>query len=463
VTDRLSHLDVSFLHLETPSMPMHVGGVAIFAAPPEGFDYNTLVDLIFERIPLVPRYRQKVRWVPAGLGNPVWVDDGEFDISYHVRRAALPRPGTEEQLKEFVARVQSRPLDRSRPLWEIYLIEGLDQGRLAIMTKTHHAMVDGIGAIDMGQVILDPSPERRPAPRDDWTPSPEPSDAELVGGVLGDWLRKPSALAESVRAEASSAQALATRAAGVAAGLLSYAVTTARKAPETPLNVRIGSQRRFAVARTELDDYKRVRKVHGGTVNDVVLATVAGALRSWLQMRGENVRTGMTLRAMVPVSVRGRAGEGQLGNRVSTFFVDLPVGEANPVVRLSQVKHSMGELKESGQSVGAEALIGLGGFAPPTLVALGARAVTAFSKRLFNVIVTNVPGPQIPLYAAGARMLEVYPYVPLVTGHAVTIGLTSYNGGVFFGINADRDAIPDVELLATGVEESLAELLDTVR
>ncbi len=463
MVDRLSHLDVSFLHLEKATMPMHVGGVAIFEAPPEGFDYDALVELISERIPLVPRYRQKVRWVPAGLGNPVWVDDTDFDITYHVRRSALPRPGTEEQLKEFVARVQSRPLDRARPLWEMYLIEGLEHGRVAIMTKTHHAMVDGMSAIDMGQVILDPSPERRPAPLDDWVPSTEPSGAELVGGVIGDWLRKPNAMAESVRAEASSIQAFTARAAGVAGGLVSYAMTTARKAPETPLNVPIGSQRRFAVARTELDDYKRVRKSHGGTVNDVVLATVAGALRSWLQMRGENVRTGTTLRAMVPVSVRSTAEGGVLGNRVSTFFVDLPVGEANPVVRLKQITYSMGGLKESGQSVGAEALIGLGGFAPPTLVALGARAAAAFSKRLFNVIVTNVPGPQIPLYAAGARMLEVFPYVPLVTDHAVTIGLTSYNGGVFFGINADRDAIPDVEVLASSVEESLAELVEAVR
>jgi diacylglycerol O-acyltransferase len=461
--DRLSHLDVSFLHLESPSMPMHVGGVGIFDAPSEGFDYEAFVELIMLRIPLVPRYRQKVRWVPGGLGNPVWVDDGDFDISYHVRRSALPRPGTEQQLKDFVARVQSRPLDRDRPLWEIYVVEGLAEGRLAIMTKTHHAMVDGISAIDMGQVILDPTPDPRPAPPDDWTPAREPSGAELVGAVVGDWLRKPSEIAESMRVETSNAKALAMRAAGVAGGLLSYAVTTAKPAPETPWNVPIGQQRRFAMARTELDDYKRIRKSHGGTVNDVVLATVAGALRGWLQTRGENVASGMTLRAMVPVSVRGDTPAAALGNRVSTYFVDLPVGETNPVIRLSQVTYSMTGLKESGQSIGAEVLIGPGGFAPPTLVALGARAAAALSKRLFNVIVTNVPGPQIPLYAAGARMLEMYPVVPLVTNQALTIGLASYNGGVFYGINADRDVLPDVDVLATCIPESLAELLESVR
>ncbi|MEO6712384.1 MAG: wax ester/triacylglycerol synthase family O-acyltransferase [Mycobacteriales bacterium] len=460
MADRLSHLDVSFLHLESPSMPLHVGGLAIFEAP-SGLDYDRLVDLISARIPLVPRFRQKVRWVPAGLGNPVWIDDSDFDITYHVRRSALPRPGTEEQLKDFVARVQSRPLDRSRPLWEIYLIEGLTDGRVAIMTKTHHAMVDGVGAIDMGQVILDTSPEQAPAPPDDWIPAREPSGAELVGNVIGDWLRKPTDIAESLRAEASNVKAAATRVAGVAGGLLSYAVTTAKAAPETPWNVPIGQQRRFAMARTQLDDYKRIRKTHGGTVNDVVLATVSGALRSWLQTRGENVATGMSLRAMVPVSVRGTTDAVALGNKVSTFFVDLPVGENSPVIRLKQVTHSMTGLKESGQSVGAEALIGLGGFAPPTLVALGARAAAALSKRLFNVVVTNVPGPQIPLYASGARMLEVFPVVPLITNHALTIGLTSYNGGVFYGINADRDAIPDVDVLATCIEESLAELLET--
>jgi WS/DGAT/MGAT family acyltransferase len=463
MADRLSPVDVSFLHLESSTTPMHVGGVAVFQPPADGFDYETLVTLINERISLVPRYRQKVRWVPGSLGNPVWVDDSDFDLSYHVRRSALPKPGNEAQLKDLVARVQSRALDRGRPLWEIYLIEGLEGGRVAIMTKTHHAMVDGISAIDIGTVILDVTPEPRATPADDWLPRREPTGAELVAGVVTGWLRKPTQIVDTVRAEVASAQTLATRVAGTAVGLLSYVRTTARPAPATPLNVTIGSQRRFGMARTDLDDYKRVRKAHGGTVNDVVLATVAGALRTWLQTRGERVGGGMTLRAMVPVSVRDDAHRSDLGNRVSSYFVDLPVGEANPVVRLHQVSYSMAGLKESGQSVGADVLIGLGGFAPPTLLALGARAAGALSRRLFNIVVTNVPGPQFPLYAAGATMLEVFPVVPLAQGQGVCIALTSYNGGVYYGINADRDAVPDVDVLAQCIEESLAELLETVR
>ncbi|HZG94879.1 MAG TPA: wax ester/triacylglycerol synthase family O-acyltransferase [Mycobacteriales bacterium] len=463
MADRLSALDVSFLHLESPTTPMHVGGVAIFQPPEAGFDYETLVSLIGERISLVPRYRQKIRWIPASLGNPVWVDDNDFDLTYHVRRSALPKPGSEAQLKDLVARVQSRGLDRKRPLWEIYLIEGLEGGRVAVMTKTHHAMVDGISAIDIGQVILDVTPEPRETPSDAWRARREPTSPELIAGVVTGWLRAPSQVVDTVRSQVSSASELAGRVAGTAVGVLSAVRSTARPAPATPLNVTIGSQRRFGMARTELDDYKRVRKAHGGTVNDVVLATVSGALRTWLQTRGERVGGGMTLRAMVPVSVRDDASRGSVGNNISSYFVDLPVGEPSPVMRLHQVSHAMSGLKESGQSIGADVLIGLGGFAPPTLLAMGARAAGALTRRLFNLVVTNVPGPQFPLYAAGAQMLEMFPVVPLANGQGVCIALTSYNGGVYYGINADRDAIPDVDVLAQCIEESLAELMETVR
>jgi diacylglycerol O-acyltransferase len=249
----------------------------------------------------------------------------------------------------------------------------------------------------------------------------------------------------------------------VAGGVLSSVATIARQAPDSPLNVRIGEQRRFAMARTDLDDYKRVRKTHGGTVNDVVLTTVAGALRCWLMTRGEAVTPTTTVRAMVPVSVRTEGQDGQLGNRVSSYFVDLPVGESNPAMRLHQVSFAMRGHKESGQSVGADALVQLSGFAPPTLHSLGARVASGLSRRLFNLVVTNVPGPQFPLYAAGARMLEMYPVVPLSKGQAVSVGLTSYDGGVYYGLNADRDAMPDVDVLAGLIEESLAELVGTTR
>ncbi|MDQ1706673.1 MAG: diacylglycerol O-acyltransferase / wax synthase [Frankiaceae bacterium] len=465
MTDRLSALDVSFLYLETPTTAMHVGGVAIFEPPRGGggsFDYDALVDLVSQRISLVQRYRQKVRWVPGRLANPVWVDDEDFDITYHVRRSALPRPGTMDQLRELVGRVQSRQLDRSRPLWEIYLVEGLEDGRFAIITKTHHAMVDGISAVDISTLILDVGTTPRQVPDDGWVPRPEPSQLDLVVGALADNLRRPTQVLDTVRAGVTDARATAARAAGTAAGIVSAVRSSLRPAPASPLNATIGEQRRYGMAATDLDDYKRVRKAHGGTVNDVVLATVAGALRTWMLTRGESVTPKTVVRAMVPVSVRAEDQAGALGNRVSALFVDLPVGEPSPVVRLHQLSYAMKGHKESGQAVAADAMVALTGFAPPTIHSAAARLAAGFTKRLFNVVVTNVPGPQFPLYAAGAQMLECYPVVPIAKGQGVSIGLTSYNGGVYYGLNADRDTMPDVDVLAQCIEESLAELLDTV-
>ena len=459
MTDRLSALDVSFLYLEGRTTPMHVGGLTIFEPPAEGFDYERLVDLIERRIALVPRYRQKVRIVPAHIANPVWVDDPDFDITYHVRRSALPRPGSDEQLHEFCARIQSRPLDRSRPLWEMYLVEGLEKGRFAIITKTHHAMVDGISAVDIGHVILDISPTPRDIPDDLWMPEPEPTATQLVTDAVGEILRRPSAAFDMARLGLHDVRSTVRRVLGAVEGIASTARATIKPAPASPLNSTIGEQRRFAVARTSLDDYKLVRKEHGGTVNDVVLATVAGALRGWLLFRGESVTPATTVRAMVPVSVRGEAEAGQLGNRVSAVFVDLPVGEPSATMRLAQVSYAMKGHKESGQSVGADTLVALSGFAPPTLHAMGARLANGLTRRMFNLVVTNVPGPQIPLYADGAKMLEIYPVVPLASGQAVSIGLTSYDGGVYFGLNADRDAMSDVDVLASLIEECLAELV----
>lgn len=465
MTDRLSALDVSFLYLEGRTTPMHVGGLAIFAVPEGGFDYERLVELIEDRIGLVPRYRQKVRDVPGHIANPVWVDDSDFDITYHVRRSALPRPGSDEQLREFCARIQSRPLDRNRPLWEMYLVEGLEGDRFAIITKSHHAMVDGINAMEIGQVILDPSPKPREVPDDLWMPAPEPSSTQLLTGAVSDLVQRPSALLDTVRLGMADIRTVAGRVLDAVGGVASAVRAAVRPAPSSPLNVAIGEQRRYGVARTSLDDYKLVRKQHGGTINDVVLATVAGALRGWLLFRGEAVTPATTVRAMVPVSVRSAAADvdGLLGNHVSALLVDLPVGEPSPLMRLSQVSYAMKGHKESGQSVGADALVALSGFAPPTLHAMGARLANGLTRRLFNLVVTNVPGPQVPLYAAGARMLEMFPIVPLAGGQAVTIGLTSYAGGVFYGLNADRDAMADVDVLANLIEESLSELVSASR
>ncbi|GAA4346938.1 WS/DGAT/MGAT family O-acyltransferase [Angustibacter luteus] len=470
--DRLSALDASFLYLEEPTTAMHVGSVAIFTPPDDGFDYDRLLRLVAARIAYVPRYRQRIRTVPGRLANPVWVDDEAFDLTYHVRRSGLPRPGSDEQLSELVARVQSRPLDRARPLWEVYLVEGLDKGRFALLTKTHQALVDGISAVDISQVILDASAATPEPAADTWQPSKEPTDAELVVSAVADAVRSPGAAIEAFEGGAHDLRASAGRVLGQVGHLLSAAArTAARPAPTSPLNVDIGEQRRWAMVATSLEDHRKVRTRHSRrgrgeiTVNDVVLATVAGALRAWLLTRGEPVVPATVVRALVPVSVRADEEEmtPRTGSRVKAFVVDLPVGEPNPAVRLHQISYSMRAQAEVGDAVSADTLVGIAGFAPPTLHSLGARVASAASRRVFNLMVTNVPGPQHPLYAAGARMLASYPVMPLAKRQAVSIGLTSYDGGVYYGVNGDRDAMPDVDVLAQCLVDALAELRDTAR
>ncbi|HEY3258885.1 MAG TPA: wax ester/triacylglycerol synthase family O-acyltransferase [Pseudonocardiaceae bacterium] len=463
--DRLSALDASFLYLEQPTTPMHIGAVAVFRRPRAGFDYERLVDLIEQRLMAVPRYRQKIKNVPVHLARPVWVDDRDFDVAYHVRRSALPKPGNEAQLHELVGRLMSRPLDRSRPLWEVYLVEGLARNRIAIITKSHHAMVDGVSAMDIGQVILDVTPTPRSTSADVWLPRPEPGRLQLVVEAAGEAVQRPAELVDNVRAAAMDAVSTVRRIGTAVGGVLDALRTAARAAPGSPLNVPITTQRRFAAARTPLEDYKKVRAAHGGTVNDVVLAVVSGALRNWLLSRGEAVTSSTAIRAMAPVSVRDdSAGRGPRlpGNKVSAYLVDLPVGEPNPIVRLHHVSHAMRAHKDSGQSIGADVLVRLGAFAPPTMHALGARVANGFTQRIHNLVVTNVPGPQFPLYAAGARMLEMFPVVPLSKNQSVSIGITSYDGGVYYGLNADRDAMTDADGLASMIEESLEEMVGTV-
>jgi WS/DGAT/MGAT family acyltransferase len=465
----LSPADVSFLYLESPNTAMHVGTVAVFSVPDDepSFDYDALCDLVARRISLQPRYRQKVRWVPGHLANPVWADDEDFDIAYHVRRSALPRPGSEDQLRELVGRVQSRPLDRDRPLWEIYLVEGLaDAGsgrtRFAMITKVHHALAGEVGA-DIATLLLDDSPDPQPIPDDGWSPDREPSRAELLVGAVLDNLRRPTQVLDTVRSEVTDVRAAAGRVLGTAGGLVTAVRKSLQPAPPSPLNVTVGEQRRFGMTATDLEDYRRVRKAHGGTVNDGVLATVAGALRIWLLTRGESVTGATTLRALVPVSVRDPRGAAGAPDTLSALFVDLPIGEASPVVRLHRVSYATKAHQESGQSISADAIRSLSGFAPPTIHSAAARLGARMTRRLFNVVVTNVPGPQQPMYAGGAQLLACYPVVPLGQDQALTIGVTSYNGGVFYGLNVDRDAMPDVDVLAQCIEESLSELVESVR
>ncbi|PWW64607.1 WS/DGAT/MGAT family O-acyltransferase [Actinokineospora spheciospongiae] len=466
--DRLSALDASFLYLEDPVTPMHVGGVAVFRRPRSGFSYAQLVTLVEQRLALVPRYRQKVVGVPGHLARPVWVDDPDFDVAYHVRRSALPRPGSDEQLFDLVGRLLARPLDQNRPLWEMYLVEGLAGGHVALVTKTHQALVDGVRTIDFGQVILDAAPQAPEEHAEEpWLPRREPGGTRLLLDAVFETVRRPRELVENVRSAVTDAVATTQKVAGAVETLVSAIGIAARPAPSGPLNATVGKARLFAVARTRLADLRGVRALHGGTVNDVILTVVTGALRSWLLSRGEQITSSTVVRALVPLAVRDEVGDGtvpgMLGNQVTAQLVDLPVGEPNPFVRLHHVSHALRAHNDSVRSVAASALLRVGGFAPPTLHSLGARAAASFSQRIFNLVVTNVPGPQIPLYAGTARMTEMFPVMPLSKHQALAIGVTSYDGGVYFGLTGDRSAMSDVDVLARMLEESVEELLTTAR
>jgi diacylglycerol O-acyltransferase / wax synthase len=458
--DRLTAIDASFLHQEGHNSHMHVGAVSIFEGPPPEFE--EFLDSLRQRLHLVPRYRQKLQDAPLQTGRPVWIDDPSFNLEYHVRQTALPEPGSEEQLMRLTSRVFSQQLDRSKPLWETWLVEGLQDGRFALITKTHHSLIDGIAGVDLAQVLFDltPVPQEIPHPDEAWQPAPEPNAIEL--------------LAEGVTGLAKAGLGVATRALGAAArpnesihelreaaeGLGEIVWAGMNPAPDTPLNVEIGPHRRFVGVRNELQDFKKIKDAFGGTVNDAVLTVVSGALREWLQSRG--VRTeGLELRALVPVSIRGSHEHGQLGNRIAVMRGPLPVYVEDPVARLAAVRQAMGELKESKQAVGAEVLAGVQNFAPPTILAQASRL--NFSTRLFNLIVTNVPGPQFPLYVRGREMLDVFPVAFLPKHHALAIAIMSYNGRMNFGLLGDYDALPDIGTIAQGIQDSLAELLDLAR
>jgi WS/DGAT/MGAT family acyltransferase len=458
--DRLTSTDASFLHQEGPASHMHIGAVLLFEGPPPKFeDY---LGHVRGRLHLVPRYRQKLATPPLETGRPLWVDDPSFNLEYHIRHAALPAPGTERQLFLLAARIASQPLDRSKPLWESWLVEGLEQDRFALIFKTHHSLVDGVSGVDLATVLFDLTPEPAPPPTDlePWQPHREPSSADLVlAGVRG--------AARTTVELATRALTAVTRPAGTlnmlrdaAEGLGEIVWAGLNPAPATPLNVDIGPHRRFAVVRQELADYKEVKNAFGGTVNDVVLAVVSGALARWLRSRG--VRTeGLEMRALVPVSVRSKDDRGTLGNRLTVMRGPLPVYVRDPLARLRVVRHAMDGLKESKQAVGAATLTAVNNLAPPTILAQASRL--NFSTRLFNLIVTNIPGPQLPLYVLGRRLVDLFPLAFLPDHHALAVAIMSYNGGIDYGLLGDYDALPDIDVIAEGIEASLAELLAAAR
>jgi WS/DGAT/MGAT family acyltransferase len=475
VVDRLTPLDASFLYLEETATPMHIGGLAVFAPTATAFDTSQLIELVESRLDLVPRYRQRVRETPGGVAAPVWVDDEGFDLGYHVRRTALPRPGNDAQLHELVARVLSRPLDRDRPLWEMYLVEGLSGGRIALVTKTHQALVDGVGAIEIGEVLFDDDPDAEldESLANAWIPRRGPSNVRLLTDAVGELVGRPSAVVDTVRHAAADVGRTVGRVGAAAGGALLMARTVARTAPSSPLNVDIGQARRFATTVAPLEDFRRLRQQYDANIHDVVLAVVTGGLRAWLQMRGEPVTGRSTVRALVPVSVNEHGvnehsvnehavSQHGDGTTLATVVVELPVGEPSPVVRLHQVAYAMRAGLEDRRTVSAQRLAGLAGFAPPTLHAAGARLAAGLSHRVFNLLVTNAPGPQQPRYLAGARLLEAYPVSPLSKGQALSIGVTSYDGQMFVGLFGDRDAMPDLDVLSQCLHDALDELLETL-
>ena len=457
MTERVSALDASFLYMDEPTTPMHVGSVAVFQTPPGGFDHSRLVELIRQRLAFVPRYRMRIRQVPFGIARPVWVDDEHFDITYHVRRSALPKPGSTDQLNELVGRLMGRPLDKGRPLWEMYLIEGLSDGRFALVTKTHQALVDGLTAIDITQVIMDPSPDAQMTTSDKWSPRPEPTGVELVASALTESLVHPAVAMDAVRTGASQVASLAGSIGGKAIEIAMSAVSIATPAATTPLNVTIGEQRRFATADFSLEDFKEIHRAVECSVNDVMLGALTGALRIWLTGRGTPISSRSQLRAVVPFSTADATSP------VSAFLVDLPTGEPDPIVRLRRISYETSQLKDVAQLLGAESIINVAGFGPPTLHALGARLASRLSSRVYNLAITNVPGPQQPLYVAGSRLLASYPVMPLTKNQAMSIGLTSYDGGVFVSVNADRDSVRDLADFVGCMRESLDELRQAAR
>jgi len=454
--DRLTAVDASFLAQEGADAHMHVGAVMIFDGPPPA--YEDVADHIRGRLHLVPRFRQKLAFPPLETGRPLWVDDPSFNLEYHVRHTALPSPGSEQQLRALAARVHSQALDRSKPLWEMWLVQGLEGGRFALLSKTHHALVDGISGVDLATVLFDLRPEAAPVEHSDqpWRPHKPPSALDMAARGARGLIGLPfDAAARVIGAAARPSETLhETREALEGLGEVVWAGLN--PAPETPLNVEIGPHRRLVWVRQELADFKRVKQVLGGTVNDVVLAVVAGALQKWLRSRG--VRTeGLELRALVPVSIRARDEHHQLGNRLAAMRAPLPVYVEDPIARLRVVRRAMDGLKESKQAVGAEVLAGMQALAPPTILAQASRL--NFSTRLFNLLVTNVPGPQFPLYVLGRRLEDLFPVAFLPKRHALAVAIMSYDGGMDFGLLGDYDAMPDLEQLGDMFVASLDELL----
>jgi len=451
---RMSAQDAIFLYVEDARNPMHVGSVAIFEGPAPR--YGDLIRMVVRKLHLVPRYRQRVRFVPFQLGRPVWADDPHFQVLYHVRHTAVPPPGGDDELRNLAGRLLAQPLDRHKPLWEIWMVEGLQEGRWAMVSKTHHCMVDGVAGTDLLNVIFDASRRPRTQPEVPWAPDREPGDLRLLADasldVLAEPLRRLARLPALLRAPLSQP--------GNALDLLTDVAgewLLPRQTPES-INGPIGPHRRWAWVKGSLADVKEVRRAFGGTVNDVVLAVVARGWRELLVSRGEQV-DGRVIRTLVPVSVRTESERGLLNNRVSGVFADLPVGVADPLQRLAEITRQMDGLKHSGQAEVGDALVGLADLVPAMSLALGGRIGVHAPQRLVQTVTTNVPGPRMPLYVGGRRLLDYYPYVPIGGWLRLNVAIISYTGELNIGATGDYDSVPDLDVFCRGVERGMAELL----
>ncbi len=461
--DRLTALDATFLHLETGGAHMHVASVLVFDGEPPA--YEQLLEGIEAKLHLVPRYRQRLAWVPLGQGRPVWVDDPHFNVGYHIRHTALPSPGGDTELKQLAGRLFAQPLDRAKPLWEIWLVEGLaptrdGEPRWAMIAKTHHALVDGVSGVDITAVLFDASPDPAPVapPAEPWVAFPPPAGAQLLGEALLERATQPREILRGLRAFSRGPRQALSRLTEAAVGVGAMAWAGLNPAPPSPFNVDIGPNRRYTWLDADLGSFKAIKSSLGGTVNDVVLTAVALALGHYLRRKGHDT-TDLVLKAMVPVSIRADVEQGALGNRVSNMYAPLPVGVEDPAECFALVHEAMQDLKSSGQAVGAEVITKLGDFAPSTIMSQAARLQAR--QRFFNLVVTNVPGPQIPLYVAGRRLLALYPVVPLAQRQALGIAIMSYHGSLGFGLLADYDGLDDLEDLAADLEAAIADLART--
>ncbi len=450
--ERMSTLDAGFFYVEHENVPMHMGSVAVFEGPAPAYD--DLLKLFASKLPLVPRYRQIVRTTPLNIFRPAWADDEHFDIGYHVRHAGVPPPGGDRQLRDMAARVFAQRLDRARPLWETWFLEGLEGGRWAILGKVHHAMVDGIGGTDIMTVMFAPNDES-PEPAE-WEPEPGPSVVNQVADGVRDvitWpVRQLAGAPDVVRQWLGGTDELV----GFGRGLTGSVRRLAAPAVSS-LNGSISPHRRWAWTTASLTEVKEIRGALGGTVNDVLLAAITRGFRDLIEARGE-LADGVVVRSLVPVSVRGHGEQGLVTNRISAVLANLPAGEPDPVRRLALIRDQMDDLKSTHQAVGAQLLTEMLGFAAPTLLALGSRAAFRIPQPLIQTVTTNVPGPRVPLFLLGRRMEASYPYVPIADNIRISIAIFSYLDRFLFGITADYDAAPDVEVLAEGIGRGLAEL-----